>query len=98
MPSGRDNFRRNRVAPLGDSILPSASMADKIPASSPQKRTRQTVPIDQVPTNAFPDSFQIGGNPTLNSPFITIKASTVSCIIVTTVSFMVGSDYESTCK
>jgi hypothetical protein len=40
MPSGRDNFRRNRVAPLGDTILPSASMADKIPASLPQKSTR----------------------------------------------------------
>ena len=30
MPSGRDNFRRNRVAPLGDSILPFAGMAAKL--------------------------------------------------------------------
>jgi hypothetical protein len=29
MPSGRDNFRRNRVAPLGESILPFASKAAK---------------------------------------------------------------------
>jgi hypothetical protein len=29
MPSGRDNFRRNRVAPLGDCILPFASTAAK---------------------------------------------------------------------
>src|SRR6202046_1279915 len=29
MPSGRDNFRRNRVAPLGDSILQFASKAAK---------------------------------------------------------------------
>jgi len=40
MPSGRDNFRRNRVAPLGDSILPSGETADKIPVSLPQKSTR----------------------------------------------------------
>src|SRR5271167_1517528 len=31
MPSGRDNFRRNRVAPLGDSILPFARMGAKFP-------------------------------------------------------------------
>jgi hypothetical protein len=44
MPSGRDNFRRNRVAPLGDSILPFASTAAKFPQPSAGK-VRPETPI-----------------------------------------------------
>src|SRR6204780_5929624 len=44
MPSGRDNFRRNRVAPLGDSILPFASTAAKFPELS-AGRVRPETPI-----------------------------------------------------
>jgi len=44
MPSGRDNFRRNRVAPLGDSILPFASTAAKFPELS-AGRVRPGTPI-----------------------------------------------------
>lgn len=42
MPSGRDNFRRNRVAPLGDCILPFASMAAKFPQPSAGKERPET--------------------------------------------------------
>src|SRR6202451_2473455 len=44
MPSGRDNFRRNRVAPLGDAILPVASTAAKFPELS-AGRVRPGTPI-----------------------------------------------------
>src|SRR6202167_2527937 len=44
MPSGRDNFRRNRVAPLGDSILPFARMSAKFPELS-AGRVRPGTPI-----------------------------------------------------
>jgi hypothetical protein len=50
----------------------------------------------QVPTSACPDSFQIGDNATLDSSFIAIEVTVASLIIVTTVSFMIGSDCEST--
>src|SRR6202050_3429675 len=44
MPSGRDNFRRNRVAPLGASILPCARMSAKFPELS-AGRVRPGTPI-----------------------------------------------------
>ena len=44
MPSGRDNFRRNRVAPLGESILPFARMSAKFPELS-AGRVRPGTPI-----------------------------------------------------
>jgi hypothetical protein len=42
MPSGRDNFRRNRVAPLGDSILPFARMGAKFPQLNAGKARTET--------------------------------------------------------
>jgi hypothetical protein len=37
MPSGRDSFRRNRVAPLETSILPSAANGGQIPGFKMKK-------------------------------------------------------------